>query len=112
MVDFHGLRVRLPFFCPREFVHVQAHHAMMIIGEMHELLGDLDQSRVGTRNLQILQKYRSDQLVNQNPAVLRVVLKFDDIELAVIGLQQVGLSAPAHLADVAARRERHWNEVI
>jgi hypothetical protein len=44
--------------------------------------------------------------------VLRIVLKFDDVELAIIGLQQVGLSASAHLADVPARGERHWNEVI
>jgi len=40
--------------------------------------------------------------------VLRIVLELDDVELAVVGFEEVGLSASAHLADMAARRERHW----
>jgi hypothetical protein len=40
--------------------------------------------------------------------VLRIVLQLDDVELAVVGFKQVRLSASAHLADVAARREEHW----
>jgi len=40
--------------------------------------------------------------------VLRIVLELNNVELAVVGFEQVRLSASAHLANVAARREEHW----
>ncbi len=39
--------------------------------------------------------------------MLRIVLELDDVKPAVVGFQQVRLSASAHLADMAARHERH-----
>jgi len=58
--------------------------------------------------LQVLQKNRAHQFIHQNPAVLRIVLKLDDVKAAVTGLDQVRLGAAAHSPDVPARRDRHW----
>jgi hypothetical protein len=68
----------------------------------------MNEGGLRARNLQVLQKNRGHQLVHQDPAMLRIVLKLDDVELAVVGFEQVRLSASAHLADMAARREEHW----
>jgi len=40
--------------------------------------------------------------------VLRIVLELDNIEPAVVGFEQVGWSASAHLANMGTRRAGHW----
>ena len=77
-----------------------------------EFGGQQDQLRGRSGDLQVVQKYPGNPLVHQNPAVLGVVLELDDVEVAVIGFQQVRLCPAAHLADVSARGERHGNAVI
>src|SRR5579862_2568529 len=72
---------------------------------------DPDQFRGRGGNLQVLQKNRRYQLIHQDPAVLRVVLKLDDVEIPVVRFQQVGLGPAAHLADEPAGGERHGNAV-
>ena len=42
--------------------------------------------------------------------MLGVVAEFDDIPLAVVGLQQVGLCASAHFSQVPDRGEGHRKE--
>jgi len=43
--------------------------------------------------------------------VLGVVPELDDIEVAVVRFEQVGLSPAAHFADMPAGGERHGNAV-
>ncbi len=38
-------------------------------------------------------------LVNQSPAVLRVILEFDDVEISIVGFQQMRLRAASHFAN-------------
>ena len=71
------------------------------------------QNELGGRggDLQVLQEDRGNQFVDQDAAVLGVVPELDDVEVAVIRFQQVGLSPAAHLADMPAGGERHGNAV-
>lgn len=57
--------------------------------------------------MQVLQENGRYQFVHQDAPVLGVVLEFDDIEVAVIRFQQVGLGPSAHLSDMPAGGERH-----
>jgi len=57
------------------------------------------------------EEYSRNQFVHQYAAMLRIILEFDYVEMAVIRFQQVGLGAAAHLADVPAGGERHGNAV-
>jgi hypothetical protein len=63
------------------------------------------------RNLHVLQEDRRYQFIDQDAAVLGVVAELDDIEVAVVGFQEVGLSPAAHFADMPAGGERHRNAV-
>jgi hypothetical protein len=51
-------------------------------------------------NLEILQKRRRKQFVHQNPAMLGVVAELDDVPMAVVRLQQMGLGASSHFSYV------------
>ena len=42
-----------------------------------------------------------DDFVDENPAVLRVILKLDNVEVAVIGFDEMRLRSTPHLADEA-----------
>src|SRR3954469_15418832 len=66
-----------------------------------------DHRRVGGGDLQVAQKDRGDQLVNQDPAMLRVVEELDDVKATVIPLDQVSLSASAHFSNMPASVYRH-----
>ena len=61
----------------------------------------------GTRNLQMYENLGRHELVDENPAVLRVILKLDDVIVAVVGFQQMSLRAASHLSDEPARVYRH-----
>jgi len=62
-------------------------------------------------NLQVLQEDRGYQFVDQDAAVLGIILELDDVEVAVIRFQQVGLGPAAHFADMPAGGQRHGNAV-
>ena len=59
-----------------------------------------------------LRKTLGNQLIHQDAAVLRIVPELDDVEIAVIRFQQVGLSPAAHLADMPAGGERHGKNAV
>ena len=61
----------------------------------------------GTCDLQMRQDLPRHELVDQNPAVLRVILKLDDVIVAVVAFQQMRLRAAPHFADKPARIYRH-----
>ena len=61
----------------------------------------------GRGDLQMRENFRRNQLVDENAAVLRVILKLDDVEVAVVGFQQMRLGAAPHLSDEPARIYRH-----
>jgi hypothetical protein len=42
--------------------------------------------------------------------MLWIITEFDNVPVAVIGFQQVGLCAPTHFPDVADSGERHRRE--
>jgi hypothetical protein len=52
-----------------------------------ELFGNANHRDDGAREAQVGEKRGGDPLVDQDPAVLRVVLKFDYIMVAIHGLQ-------------------------
>ena len=56
------------------------------------------------------QEHGGEQFVDQDPAMLRIVAKFDHIKVAVIRLQQMGLRASSHFSDVPDGGERHQKE--
>jgi hypothetical protein len=61
------------------------------------------------RNLQMRKDLRSDCLVHENSAVLEVILKLDDVEVAIVGFQQMSLSAAPHFSNEADCVYRHRN---
>ena len=71
---------------------------------------DPHQRRWRRRNLEIPQEHGGEQLVHQNSAMLRIVAEFDDVKVAVIRLQQMGLRASSHFSDVPDGGERHQKE--
>ena len=71
---------------------------------------DLDQRGLRRGDLEVAQQGGAEQLVDQDAAMLRIVAEFDDVPMAVVGLQQVGLGASAHFSHVPDRGERHRKE--
>ena len=69
-------------------------------GEFHNLV-------CGACDLQLLQNLCRRKFVHENPPVLRVILKLDDVIVAVVGFQQVSLCATPHLPDEPVRVYRH-----
>ncbi len=59
------------------------------------------------RDLQVIQKSRSDPFIDQNAAMLRIIEKLDHVEVAVVAFQQMRLRAPAHLPDQACGFDQH-----
>jgi hypothetical protein len=55
----------------------------------------------------MVQNLAGDDLVNQNAAMLRVILKLDDVEVPVVSFEQVRLGAAPHFADEPACIYRH-----
>ena len=58
-------------------------------------------------DLKMRQNLRRHEFIHENPPVLRVILKLDDVIVAVVGFQQMRLRATPHLADEPARVYRH-----
>jgi hypothetical protein len=52
-----------------------------------------------------------NRLVHENSAVLEVILKLDDVEVAIVGFQQMSLSAASHLSNEANCAYRHRNRL-
>ena len=81
--------------------------------EMHfrvgceEFGGEPDDLVTRRGDLQMIQNFGGQEFINENPAVLRVILKLDDVEVAVVGFQQMGLRAAPHFADEPARVYGH-----
>ena len=56
----------------------------------------------GAGDLEMGENFRRYEFVDENPAVLRVILEFDDVIVAVVCFQQMGLSAASHFPDEPA----------
>jgi hypothetical protein len=63
-----------------------------------------------SRDLQIPQKYRRQQFVDEDSAVLGIIPKLNDVAAAVIRLQQMSLRSSSHFSDVPDGGERHQKE--
>ena len=61
----------------------------------------------GAGNLQMGENLSGDEFIDKNPAMLRVILELDDVIVAVVGFQQMGLRAAPHLPNEPARIYRH-----
>jgi hypothetical protein len=57
--------------------------------------------------LQIIQENGSDPFIDQNATVLRIIPKFDHVEMAVVAFEQMRLRAAAHLSDQACGFDQH-----
>jgi hypothetical protein len=42
--------------------------------------------------------------------MLRIIAKLDDVPMAIIRLQQMGLGASSHFSYMPDGRKRHWEE--
>lgn len=78
---------------------------LRIAGEEIGREADNPMPRAG--NLQMGENLRRHEFIYENPAVLRVILKLDDVIVAIVGFQQMRLRATPHLADEPARVYRH-----
>ena len=68
----------------------------------NELGGEADDLMARTGNLQMGEDLRRHEFIHENPAVLRVILELDDVIIAIVRFQQMGLCAASHLADEPA----------
>ena len=75
-----------------------------------ELRLHLDEGGLWDGDLQVLENSRGERFVDQDAAVLGVVAELDDVPMAVVGLEELGLSASSHFSDVPDRGERHSKE--
>jgi len=72
-----------------------------------KFLGYADHRGCRRGDAQIIEEHRCDPFVHQNPPVLRIIEKLDHVAVAVGRLDLVRLCSAAHLADQAARINRH-----
>ncbi len=61
----------------------------------------------GNRQAHVFGNARGQQFIGQHAQVLRIILEFDDVEMAVIGPHQVGLRSSAHTPDMLDSFNRH-----
>ena len=72
-----------------------------------EIGGNFDDVARGGFNLQKAQQHRSDPLIDEDAPVLWVVLGLEDVEMPVIGFDQVSLRSTAHTAEPVACANGH-----
>lgn len=72
-----------------------------------EFGGQADDSMPGRCDLQMGQNPGRHEFIHEDPAMLRVILKLDDVIVAVVGFQQMRLCAASHLPDESARVYGH-----
>ena len=83
----------------------------MDIGVIREEGGaDVQQGGGRGRDLEVVEEYGREQLVDQDAPVLRVIAEFDNIRVTVVRLQQVRLGPSAHFPDMPDGSERHQKE--
>jgi len=58
-------------------------------------------------DLQITKEHRRDPLVDEDSAVLRIILRLDDVEVTVVSLDQMRLRAAFHPAQPTAGSDGH-----
>ena len=75
-----------------------------------EVFRDLNHGHFRCGDTQVMQERRGDPFIDQDPAMLRIVVELNDVGMAVGGFHQVGLRSSAHLADEAASDDRHLQE--
>jgi hypothetical protein len=60
----------------------------------------------------MIENFAGDDFVNQYAPMLGVILKLDDVIVAVVGFEHMRLSAAPHLADEPARVYRHAERLV
>jgi hypothetical protein len=76
-----------------------------------EIGGQVYDGGFGRRDLQVVEEGGGDPFVDQNPAMLGIIAELDDLEVAVIALEQVGLRTAAHFPDQAPGVDGHGGQV-
>ena len=72
-----------------------------------EFAGEADEAGIRGRYVKMAEKFCGKQLVDEDAAMLRVILKLDDVAVTIAGLDEMSLSAAAHLAQKTAGFYRH-----
>ena len=81
------------------------------LGVRGEKIGrHLDHGRRGGRDLQKSQEHGGDPLIDKDATMLRVIAELDDVPMAIIRFQQMGLSASPHFSNRPDSGERHQKE--
>jgi hypothetical protein len=97
---------RARLLTPRTDSHVQARI------RFNEFRYEFDQSGLRNVNLQITQEFAGQPFIDENSPVLGIVNELYDVELSIISLYQVSLSAAAHLPDESMSANRHRSRVL
>jgi hypothetical protein len=66
---------------------------------------------LGRGDLQVVEEGGGDPFVDQNAPVLRIIEELDDVEVAIVAFEQVGLRSAAHFPDEAGGVDGHGWEV-
>lgn len=74
---------------------------------LKEILRELDDPALRGVDLKMGENAAGDEFIDEYSAMLRVILKLDDVEIAVVGFQQMGLRAAPHLSDEPGRIYGH-----
>jgi hypothetical protein len=72
----------------------------------------VDEGRFRHGDLEIVEQRAAKKFIHQHAPVLWIVAKLDDIPMAVVGFEEMGLRAPSHLADVTDCGERHRKRLL
>ena len=77
----------------------------------HEGRGKVHYGVLWSGDAQVFKKFRCEQLIDQNPMMLGVVLEFDNIPKSVTGMNQVSLrtttNSPKQFNGVNGRNRAH-----
>lgn len=74
-----------------------------------KIRGNVDDRGLRRSDAKVVQKRRGDPFIHEYPAMLRIIAKFDDVEIAVRGFEQMRLRTAAHFSNQAAGVNWHRN---
>ena len=61
--------------------------------------GQVYHGGLGRRDLQVMEEGGGQPFIDQNPAMLGIIAELDDVEVAIVAFEEVGLRSTAHFSD-------------
>jgi hypothetical protein len=72
-----------------------------------EIGGQIYNGGLRRGDLQVIEKGGADPFVDQDSPMLGIIAELDDVEMAIVALEQVGLRSTAHFSDQAPGKDGH-----